>query len=143
MELKHKYKEQKIVKRRSIMHKKINIWALIYQNSACNIFTKTKVQSVNRIIKTCSLDFCILFFCMLRKNKLFTDLKFLTKWCFVGQPKFSITAQRKLKSAPAPCAVDSLQMFLMLVPAPPPPSPTGLKDSHHKYISIPNLFNRF
>ena len=42
MELKHIYKEQKIVKRRSIMHKKIKIWALIYQNSACNIFTKNK-----------------------------------------------------------------------------------------------------
>ena len=55
---------------------------------------------------------------MFRKNKLFTGLKFLRKWCFVGQPKFSVTAQRKLKSAPALCIVDFLEMFLMLLTAP-------------------------
>ena len=60
---------------------------------------------------------CILFFCMLRKNKLFTTLKFLRK-CFLGQPKFSITAQRKLKSAPALCVIDIFEMFLMLLTAP-------------------------
>ena len=34
-----------------------------------------------------------------------------------GNPKFSVTAQRKLKSAPALCIVDFLEMFQMLLAA--------------------------
>ena len=56
---------------------------------------------------------CILSFCMLRKNKLFPSVKFLRK-CFLGQPKFSITAQRKQKSAPALCVIDIFEIFLLL-----------------------------
>ena len=77
---------------------------------------KTKAESGNRFIKTCSLDletyfkyFILLYFVL---------LKFPRKWCFVGQPKFSVMAQWKLKSAPALCAFDFLEMLLMLLTAP-------------------------
>ena len=84
---------------------------------------KTKVETVNRVIKTCSLDletyfkyFVLLHFVLLhvkKKKKLFT-LYFPEKVMFCRPPKFSVMAQRKLKSVPALCAIDFLGMFLRL-----------------------------
>ena len=137
MELKHINKKQKIVKRRSIIHKKIKIWALIYQNSACKIFTKrwkVWIGSLKHVVWIWKPILSILY--CLYSVLLHVQKKQTLYWFEIPEKMMFCRATQILrhgatKTKKCPCTL--YRWFFGNVPN-VTYCPPGLKYSNHKYI---------